>query len=275
MTNIILALFVGFTIVLLIHAIITQFRLNKFQRIASKFEKEIKKQTPMFYNEDNKDLDDNYLIDIRPDRFNYGGAIAIQGETVSLESNGESLIPKKTVRTAIKPKDVLNELTKPPTKWSLEGIDDKIEILKQKEKIIQQRYAKQDVKALIQFLENRKKYDEIAKDGKTFRVYFSQFDITDENKINDLTKKYTLRMDNADIFIPEFPTEAVKIMTEYTDKVEEFCGKKPRYYVIAQEKDFQKQQDRRDPILLSQSPFGFYYYILGAWDREMLLLPEL
>lgn len=266
MTNIILALFIGFTIILLVQAIITQIRLSKFQKIANRFEKE--------FGEDSKDsdnsLNDNYLIDIRPAHLSFGGFVEYQPQGTPLD--GHSEFPTKI---SVKPKDVLKELTKPPTKWSLEGIDDKIEILKLKEKIIQQRYAKQDVKALIQFLENRKKYDEIAKDGKTFRVYFSQFDITDENKINDLTKKYTLRMDSADIFIPEFPTEAVKIMTEYTEKVEEFCGKKPRYYVIAQEKDFKKKEKARDPILLTQSPFGFYYYILGAWDKEMLYLPEL
>ena len=40
-------------------------------------------------------------------------------------------------------------------------------------------------------------------------------------------------------------------------------------------RDFEKQYERRDPILLAQSPFGFYYHILGAWDTEMLYLPEL
>jgi len=33
--------------------------------------------------------------------------------------------------------------------------------------------------------------------------------------------------------------------------------------------------EKRDPILLAQSPFGFYYNILGAWEKEMVYLPEL
>ena len=38
---------------------------------------------------------------------------------------------------------------------------------------------------------------------------------------------------------------------------------------------FRKAYEKRDPILLAQSPFGFYWQILGAWDKEMLLLGEL
>ncbi len=175
----------------------------------------------------------------------------------------------------MKPIDVINELQKPPTNWSLEGIEDKIGILRDKEEIITQRYAKQEVKALILCLQNRKKYNDKAKNGKTFREYFSQFDITDGAKIKEVTDKHDLKMGNADIFIPEFPDDATKIMKEYIEKVAEVCDKKPHFFVIAQKKDFKKVEAKRDPILLGQSPFGFYYFILGVWDTEMLYLPEL
>jgi hypothetical protein len=57
--------------------------------------------------------------------------------------------------------------------------------------------------------------------------------------------------------------------------MEELCGKKPVFYVIAEPDKFRKAYERRDPILLVQSPFGFYWQILGAWDKEMILLSEL
>jgi uncharacterized lipoprotein len=47
------------------------------------------------------------------------------------------------------------------------------------------------------------------------------------------------------------------------------------FYVIAEEKSFKSAAEKRDPILLVQSPFGFYWQILGAWDKEMILLSEL
>ena len=49
------------------------------------------------------------------------------------------------------------------------------------------------------------------------------------------------------------------------------------YYIriIAQEKDFKSKVEKNDPMLLVQSPVGFFWQILGAWDEEMLLLSEL
>ena len=42
-----------------------------------------------------------------------------------------------------------------------------------------------------------------------------------------------------------------------------------------QSHEIQEKYKQRDPILLVQSPFGFYWQILGAWDKEMLILSEL
>jgi dipeptidase len=69
--------------------------------------------------------------------------------------------------------------------------------------------------------------------------------------------------------------DAIKIMTEYTEKMEKLFDKKSVFYVLAEPQDFSDKDERLDPILLVQSPFGFYYQILGAWDKEMLLLSEL
>ena len=64
-------------------------------------------------------------------------------------------------------------------------------------------------------------------------------------------------------------------MAAYTEHTVSVCGKKPIFYVIAEPDKFRKAFEKRDPILLVQSPFGFYWQILGAWDKEMLLLGEL
>jgi len=221
-------------------------------------------------NEEDNESNDRYFVDFRADRFSYGGVLKFNKGTVVEDS-----LKKNIIKIEIKPKDIINELSKPPTKGSLEGIDDKIKILKEKESFIEQKHAKKEVNGLIKCLENRKKFDMTSKSEKTYREYFSQFDTTDEIKIEGVLKKYNLRMDSADIFVPEFPDDAIKIMKEYNEKIQELCGVKAHYFVIAQQEDFQKQLNKRDPILLVQSPFGFYYYILGVWDDEMLYLPEL
>jgi hypothetical protein len=124
-------------------------------------------------------------------------------------------------------------------------------------------------------LKIEKKYDIKDKSGKTNREFFSQFDCTNETKIQILLNKYTLVMKDADIFIPEMPDTAIKIIKKFTEKTQQISGKKPRIYIIASEKDFKTEYGKRDPIMLAQSPFGFYYHILGAWDKEMIYLPEL
>jgi len=213
------------------------------------------------------DLNDTYLIDIRGPYFNMGGVSA--GDV----DEGNSQV--QTMK--VKPIDVLKELERIPSRISLVGLDKKIEILKDKADLISEYYAKIEIQELINFLKARKRLDEgINKKSKTtFGEWFSQFDYTNLEKVEALTKKYRLRFDKADIFVAEFPDEAVETMKEYTKHVLQLTGKKPIFYVIATEDSFQKSYERRDPILLAQSPFGMFLNILGAWDKEMIYLPEL
>jgi predicted MPP superfamily phosphohydrolase len=107
------------------------------------------------------------------------------------------------------------------------------------------------------------------------KTFFDNFQNTTDKNIDELLKKYNLVLNTSDIFIPEFPTEAISVMKEYTEIMKKVCEKKPIFYVIASADMFNKTYEKRDPILLVQSPFGFYWQILGAWDKEMLILNEL
>jgi hypothetical protein len=233
--------------------------------------------------------DDNYFIDVRPTtlRINSGSVNfttnASIGEDGGDENDSDSEHVKDvnrqkiaTIKVAIKPKDVLIELERVPSQWSLQGVDEKIALLKDKISLIHENYqAKRDVSLLLTMLQNRKKYYDKATDGQIFWQYFAKYDITNEAKINILLTKYSLVMEKSDIFIPEFPVDAINAMKEFSEKCKELCDKEPRFYVIATKESFKKNYEKRDPILLAQSPFGFYYHILGAWDEEMLYLPEL
>lgn len=240
-----------------------------------------------------EELHDSFLVDFRYDRWiNYDGGnmilnnpvvpgVAIQGS----QEPHQGIIPH-TIMVPTKPVDVLDELKVPPTNWSLNGIDQKIKMLKKKSAHIIQNYAKQEVEGLIHCLECRKKFESgikvnISTDNGTdvleitARDYFGKYDITSEEKIAEVLKRHNLKMGDPDIFIPELPDIAVERMDEFTSAVKAISDRKPRYFIIANHSDFQKKQDARDPILLGQSPFGFFYYIIGAWDSEMLYLPEL
>ena len=176
----------------------------------------------------------------------------------------------------ITPKQALGELGRMPTHFSLEGLDDKISMFESKRDMITQRYAVDDVERMLTCLRNRKKYDLPMSDGQTPRQFFGLFDATTHDMIEALlARRKHLVMKEAEIFIPEFPQEATETMAAYTTKCEELTGKKPKFYVIATESAFREADKKRDPILLAPSPFFFGYHILGAWDQEMLYLPEL
>jgi len=217
------------------------------------------------------DMSENYLVDFSSDRWG--------NMQVTEPGGGSSRRRKKTktakVKVSVKPKDVLDELERVPTMYTLDGLEEKIVILKDKEALITQYHTRNEVAALIQCLENRKRYTEVDKSGREFRAFFSQFDTTNDQKIQALCEKYNLQKRSADIFVPEFPDAAVKVMKEFTDEVVQLRDKKPLFFVIATPESFNEAYGKRDPILLAQSPFGFYYHILGAWDKEMLYLPEL
>jgi hypothetical protein len=230
------------------------------------------------------DSDDNYFIDVRPTTLNVGSgsinftSISSIGGDESDSEHVKDVNRQKiaTIKVAIKPKDVLVELERMPTQWSMQGIDEKIALLKDKLSLIHDNYAaKRDVSLLLIMLQNRKKYYDKAKDGQIFWQYFAKYDITNEANINKLLTKYGLVMEKSDIFIPEFPTDAINAMKEFSEKCKELCDREPIFYVIATKESFNKKYEKRDPILLAQSPFGFYFHILGAWDKEMLYLPEL
>ncbi|MCK9544686.1 MAG: hypothetical protein M0R03_21930 [Novosphingobium sp.] len=239
--------------------------MAKKKKIGSKLKKILRillnvdeSEVQRYYTSDFEDeMDEKYVFDLKGETFGFG---------VPMRSIGSAEEDTQSQKITKKPIEVLEELSQPPRILDFANLDDKIWLLKEKSELLRSNnWSKKQTEGLISCLENRKKFD----------PYFSQFSITTLEDIEILTGKYDLVMKEADLFIPEFPKEAIKIMKEYSAKVKEITGKKAIYYVIATEKDFKEADKKRDPILLAQSIFGFYYDILGAWDREMVLLSEL
>lgn len=177
---------------------------------------------------------------------------------------------EKAKRIKKKPVEVESELERVPMPFEVdaEDLDAKIELLSDKSRLSNQRYVKEQIEGMKKRLENRKKYAEHVE-------FYGLFPNTTDEKIDDLIKKYELELNTSDLFVPAFPKEAIEVMKKYTEVTEKVCGEAPVFYVIAEEKDFKEKRKKLDPILLAQSPFGFYWQILGAWDKEMVLLSEL
>lgn len=239
----------------------------------SKKEKKSEKTSGIYFSEDSSSgLDERFLFDFKNYGSMYTGVrsnFVVSGVMpISNEAGTEPEEIKTPAKIAIKPIDVLDQLETVPTPWTLSNLQDKIDVLNYKKDLIVQNYAKREVVALIERLENRKKWE-------GHKDFFNEFQNTTDEKIEQLLDKYDLVMQTSDLFVPEFPDDAIAVMKAYTEEMDKLCGKKPVFYVIAEPDKFRKVYEKRDPILLVQSPFGFYWQILGAWDKEMLLLSEL
>lgn len=131
------------------------------------------------------------------------------------------------------------------------------------------KYAELELESIKQRLENRRRVSE-------FTEILEKYPHTSSAKVNDVLKENShLRCHLATEFVPDMPDEAIEAMDEYNEMCLELTGLKTHFYVIAAQEDFQKKDRRRDPILLAQSPFGFFWQILGAWDEEMIFLGDL
>lgn len=131
------------------------------------------------------------------------------------------------------------------------------------------KFGRDELESIQERLLNRRRLDE-------FKGILEKYPHTSSALIGKVLSEHShLRANTAGQFVPDFPTDAIKSMKEYDEMCISLCNKKAVFYVIAQNKDFQRVAARRDPILLAQSPFGHFWQILGAWDDEMIYLGDL
>lgn len=130
-------------------------------------------------------------------------------------------------------------------------------------------YGRQECESMIDRLNYRRRYAEFEQD-------FSEWAYTTSDAIRALmTAQKHLTVDKVLNQVPDLPKEAVHEIKKYNALVSDLAGKKPVYYLISEKKKQGEVGRRRDPILLAQSPFGFFWQILGAWDKEVVFLEEL
>jgi hypothetical protein len=131
------------------------------------------------------------------------------------------------------------------------------------------RFGRLELKSISERLGNRLKIAD-------YLDIVEEYPHTSTARVNDILKAHdNLRFRSASEFVPDFPEEAIDAMQKYKEMCQALCGKDPIFYIVADKKDFGEKDRRRDPILLAQSPFGFFWQILGAWDEEMIYLGDL
>lgn len=168
------------------------------------------------------------------------------------------MLDKKSFKLNVDPKYIDSQL---------EEFKDKLALIKTEE--YDMRRGVEEVSSVIVRMENRKKYESV-------KDFFEQYPYTTSSRIDDLVKGHNyLKLGQIAQFLADLPKEATQAMKDYNAKTKEVCEKQAVFYIIADKKDFERTNKRRDPILLAQSPFAHVWQILGAWDEEMLFLEEL
>lgn len=110
---------------------------------------------------------------------------------------------------------------------------------------------------------------------KKYSKHFKKFTwkTTTKEKIEELIEKYKLFHRSYGDFIGTVPSQALEEMIAFNKAFKSVSEGNATFTVIAPPKYFKSRKG--DPILLADSPFGDFYYILCAWDEEVSIVEEL
>jgi hypothetical protein len=119
-------------------------------------------------------------------------------------------------------------------------------------------------------LEARKKYPDLKAS--------IPWKTTTKERIEEICKKHQVEHRGIAEFIGELPEEAVREVEAFTDVYRKALSDKPDLQspvlsIVAPTSMFKTRKG--DPILLAASPFGEFYYVLCAWDKEVKFVEEL
>ncbi|MDI6808434.1 MAG: hypothetical protein QME66_05565 [Candidatus Eisenbacteria bacterium] len=164
--------------------------------------------------------------------------------------------------------ELLKDQTEPIVDTS--NLVQKIKTIKKRIKILEDHVSIFDLNAeytVLGFLEARKKYD-------TYKHLFS-YPTTHEQAIRNLCATYRLKIVPVTQYSGTMPEEAIDELLTFKHSCLKIRKDKPVVRLIVQDFDPKTELKKRDPILLVSSPFGNWDYVLGAWDKEVLIVDEL
>lgn len=167
-------------------------------------------------------------------------------------------------RKQVKPKDVMKELFAKKVKIDLNNLDNKIKAIQKRRDFMEYdlNLHTGDEDKVISWLKSRKKY---AKNVDLFN-----WNTTTQAKVDKLLEKYQLTVGSVIEYKRCIPAEAIDEMEAFTKACGKVMRRTPIIKIIAD-----KDETKKDPILLGESPFGNFYYVLGAWDKEVEIMDEL
>ena len=182
------------------------------------------------------------------------------------------------MRLEKKPVEVWQELNGEEPKMNLANLDGQIKMVKRRQKVLRELGSNSsDEDEALEFLSARKK-------GLKAKTDFG-WAITTLGQVSELVQKYKLAYVNFESYAKTIPMEAIDELEKFMKEYEKVSpGTKPVLKLIIDDipektPDGKVKGDsierKKDPILLASSPFGLFFYILGAWDKEVEIVDDL
>ena len=182
------------------------------------------------------------------------------------EWNGSSK-KEKDKRIAKKPIEIFEEIVSEKPKINLNNLDGQIKLVKERIKVLSQHLRRVNLdqeEQALGYLKARKRYERF---GNKFK-----WEITNKVLIDKLCKKYKVKLVDIHQYYRNIPKEGVDEIERFGEALEYINNCEPLFKLII---DDGGKETRKDPILLAASPFGNWYYILGAWDKEVEIVDKL
>jgi hypothetical protein len=173
-----------------------------------------------------------------------------------------------------KPVEVWKELFDETPKIDTVGLDEKIKMVKKRFeylKFLGGQTTDEDI--ALKYLNARKKF---LKHRKSF-----VWPVTNQSKIDNLCVKYTLADTDFYSYSKCVPMEAIDELEKYIKAWNKVAGRNtvPVARLIVDDSDGSRVSEmgerKKDPILYVESPFGKWFYILGAWDKEVQYVDDI
>lgn len=205
-----------------------------------------------------------------------GGANVIEEFDLLREAIGKK---KDDQRIAKKPVEVFKEIVLEPTECpqiDFEDLEGKIALVERRRRVLREDLGMEQTpdedEALI-FLYARQKLLKLK--GQ----HGFAWPVTTKDKIDKLCKTYKLDLVSFRSYYKTVPMEAIDELEKFCKECEKFTDTEPDLRLIIDDapapNENQSRERKKDPILLASSPFGRWYHVLGAWDKEVEVVDEL
>ncbi len=190
---------------------------------------------------------------------------------ITAEGVGTKYKKPKDIRKEAKPKDVVNELNAEKPNLDFSNLDERIAAIKKRIHFMESDMGLDaaEERIALSWLEARQKA------VKQNLVDDFKWAVTTGDKVKALMSKYKLEKGNITNYHLAIPNEAIDEMEKYVKMYKKVSKEKCEMFIIADEVTARKAYRSRDPIIIATSPFGKFFHIIGAWDKEVEILHEL